>query len=61
MAIVTGKLMRVTFDDMNTRGEATLEVQHDDESMTYLVVDINRMTERIPPSGKSKRKRRDTR
>jgi hypothetical protein len=57
MAIVTGKLMRVTFDDMNTRGEATLEVQHDDESMTYLVVDINRMTERIPPA-KTKRKAR---
>jgi hypothetical protein len=58
MAIETGKLIRVTWDGDNIGAGPTLEVEHADGSMSYLVVVIDRMTDRIPPAGKPKRKRK---
>jgi hypothetical protein len=57
MAIETGELVRVTWDGDNIGAGPTLEVRHADGSMSYLVVVIDRMTERIPPA-KPKRKAR---
>lgn len=51
MSTVTGQLVRVTWEEKYSRFgcyEATLEVRHDDGSMTFLVVPVDRMTDRIP-------------
>ena len=53
---VTGELVRVTWTEGEYRTrEATLEVRHADGSMTMLVVEINRMSNRIPVAASGRR------